>query len=83
MTSRSKHPAVLVDWIDSTSFSQQRWRPLEESQELTPSTIRSAGFLVNQTKKFITLTGSLCEEGNASGCLTIPRGCIQRMRRLK
>jgi hypothetical protein len=84
MTSRSeKRKAVLVDWIDSTSFSTHRWRDLGESKQLTPSKIQSVGFLVAEGKSFITLTGSLCEENNASGCMTIPRGCITRMRRLK
>jgi hypothetical protein len=84
MTSRSeKRKAVLVDWIDSTSFSTHRWRDLGESKQLTPSTIQSVGFLVAESKSFITLTGALDEEEHASGCITIPRGCITRMRRLK
>lgn len=85
-TSRSeKTPKmVLVDWVDSTSFNAQRWRDREESKQLTPAKIQSVGFVLAESKEHIVLTGSLDgEEGHASGCHTIPRGCITRMRRLK
>lgn len=81
-TSRSKFEAVRVEWADSTSFSTHRWRDIAESKQLTPATIVSVGILLAETKTHIVLTGSL-DEDHASGCHTIPRGCIKRMRRLK
>jgi hypothetical protein len=75
--------AVLVEWVDSCSFGSHRWRDLEESGQLTPSKIQSVGWLLAEEKTHILLTGSLDDVGHASGCHTIPRGCITRMRRLK
>jgi hypothetical protein len=74
---------VLVDWIDSCSFSRQSWRGIDESEQLTPSKISSVGWLLVDEKTHIVLTGSVDEEDHAHGCHTIPRGCITKMRRLK
>ena len=79
----AKRKAVIVDWVDSCSFGRQAWRPREESEQITPSNIQSVGFVLTEDKTRIVLTGSLDEEDHASGCHTIPRGCIRRMRRLK
>jgi hypothetical protein len=74
---------VRVDWIDSCSFGTQRWRESVESEQLAPSRIQTVGILVKETKNYITVTGSMDEEDHVSGCLTIPRGCITKLRRLK
>jgi hypothetical protein len=83
VTSRSEPKPVLVQWIDSTSFGQQRWRDLEEGEKLAPATIRSVGFLLHSAKDHIRITGHLDDGDNESGCFVIPRGCIKRIRRLK
>lgn len=84
-TSRSepKRKAVLVDWVDSCSFAQHRWRAVEEARQIEPSKIQSVGWLLREEKDFVVLTGSLDNDGNTSGTHTIPRGCVTRMRRLK
>lgn len=78
-----KRKIVIVDWVDSCSFSRQAWRDVEESRRLTPSAVQSVGFLVHQDKSHLVITGSLDKSENANGCHTIPRGCITRIRRLK
>jgi hypothetical protein len=78
-----KAAPVLVEWIDSTSFGQQRWRDLGEGEKLTPATIQSVGFLLHTAKDHIRITGHLDGDENESGCFVIPRGCIKRMRKLK
>ena len=79
----TKRKAVLVEWLDSCSFGRHVWRHMDESKQLTPSKIQSVGFVLAEDKKRVVLTGSLDEEDHASGCHTIPRGCITRIRRLK
>lgn len=84
-TSRSKPlpRMVRIDWTDSVSFGHQRWRDLKEGEELTPSQIVSVGFLLHADKRHVRITGHLDDNENESGCFTIPRGCITKMRRLK
>lgn len=79
----STRKAVMVEWIDSCSFSKHIWRDSAESKQLTPSKIQSVGFVLVEDKTHVVLTGSLDEEDHACGCHTIPRGCITRIRRLK
>ncbi len=80
---KGRRRAVYIEWADSTSFSAQRWREKDESEGLTPSTIKSVGWLLSSSKKQVLITSSISDEDHRSGCLVIPRGCIKRMRRLK
>jgi hypothetical protein len=78
---------VLVEWDDSCNFGTQKWRDVEESKNLTPGKIRTVGFVLAEDKKRVVLTGSLHDEGDGdaygNGCITIPRGCITKITRLK
>lgn len=73
---------VLVDWVDPASTG--RWRDREDAEQFRAAKCRSAGFLVSKNAKWVVLALS---QGDAQvddvlDTLTIPRGCVTRIRRL-
>ncbi len=79
--SRSKglfgSPVVFIEWEDSCTT--QGWGQPEKDET---SLIRSAGILVSQTKKAVTISSSKSQGGRYVDQLAIPRSCIQKMVRL-
>ena len=54
-------PLVEVTWDDAAGFSQ--WQRLEDFiSEASPYRVRSIGYLVEKTDKYLLLVGDLCEE---------------------
>jgi hypothetical protein len=74
---------VEVDWVDSAS--RGRWDSLENYKREQTAHCRSAGYMiVKNTKCVILLQTQGCNTvHDALDAITIPRGCIQRIRRLK
>lgn len=72
-----KPPKLLaVLWRDTTGRSG--WFALQDAQQVEPSYMLSAGFVVAETKSKITLSLTHIVEGDV-GCgdfISIPRGCI-------
>jgi len=50
---------ICVEWIDSASYEDGKWKTEEEKNELVPMRIKSCGILVNEDKLYITLAGSI------------------------
>ncbi len=71
---------VLVEWEDS--FFTHGWRSKGEFDNLGVAPCVCVGVLVSQTNKSITLVLSLGEE-NYADSMTIPKGCVKRIRYLK
>jgi hypothetical protein len=82
---------VEIHWVDSTS--RTGWHRVDEFNEETkraggPMPMITTGFLIDQTKDYISVAGtigyskedSLC--GKACDFMTIPRGCIKKVKRL-
>jgi len=72
---------VLIDWIDSVGLSPG-WEHTDSLEPLRPMRCRTAGFLLQRTKKYTTVTTTL-GEGQVLGRLTIPNTAIRRIRKLK
>ena len=72
-----------VDWIDSANHAIG-WEH-EVNTEL--ATICAIGFLTSKSKKGITLVQNVCYDGPGEGsqcnAISIPRGCIKSITRLK
>ena len=49
----NKFPLVLVVWDDA--FSVDEWTPIEEIIDETSAVVRSAGFLIKETDKYLIL----------------------------
>lgn len=70
---------VEILWKDATVKSG--WFFDREEEDLEPMNITTVGWIAKDTKKFVTLTQSICPV--AVGNLTcIPKGWIIKMRKL-
>ncbi len=69
-----KYKAVKICWLDSRGMTA-RWEFSDELEKLPPCEIVSVGFIVKETKKYITIACSVSED-QILGRLTIPKGCI-------
>lgn len=81
-----KYPAntrVEVDWVDSAS--RGRWDSLATYQKEVPAYCRSIGYLITKSKTAVILlqTQGCNTVNDALDAITIPRGCITKIRRLK
>jgi len=75
---------VMVTWDDAHGFTS-RWQDVN-SVKVERCRIRTVGWLVNQTQRSVTVAAAVgglsTQDTDASGCMTIPRGCIVRIKRL-
>ena len=69
----------MVEWTDSCSDGG--WRPKEN--DLSPAHCVTVGFLQFNEEDSIIIAQSKSDSGNWADRVTIPRGCIIRMRQLK
>lgn len=69
--------AVEVKWIDSAT--DVGWKA---EINCDPVRITSVGILVRFNEKAITISHSISEYGRVCDSITIPRGCIQNIKRL-
>ena len=79
-----KLPAVEVYWADSCTNGDgwQSDKDLKAFAKQGPVIVRSVGMLKKSGRKALTLISSTHDNQNLHG-LTIPRACVQKIRRLK
>lgn len=65
---------VHVKWEDS-HVNNGAWADPSDVKAW-PLTIKTAGFLVAEDKKTITIASSVAKEGNWAGVIKIPKSCI-------
>lgn len=71
--------AFYVKWLDACSNHDQSW-----TSEITgPMTMESIGWLHTVDPEYITLIMNLAADGEFSGDLSIPAGCILEMKEIK
>lgn len=72
---------VLVEWEDSSSPRDGGWKFTDELPQLTPLTVLSCGFIVQEDEEQINLAGHLAfptalDDEQVTGLMQIPRRCI-------
>lgn len=67
-------PLTYVEWEDSSSLSGP-WHRHAEIESLTLDICRSVGWLVNETRRSITLVAH-CSSHACGGEIVIPKTCI-------
>lgn len=78
---------VIVEWIDSSSG--EGWRPTDElATQTAPVRCQSVGWVLAETKEAIVLVAHTSGGHNsyreyARGDISIPKGCVTRVRKLK
>lgn len=73
---------VEVEWEDACQSSG--WgRPPDPRDALERMVVRSRGFLVHDDRHHVVVAQSVASNGQLADVLTIPRGCIRRMKRAR
>lgn len=74
---------VYVEWTDSSAIRGWQYGRDLTDEYTEPSKICSVGFLIKNTKDFITLSTSVSCNGNVMDPLTIPKVAIIKMKGIK
>lgn len=75
------YPLVEVTWVDSTGTPG--W---QREIQVKPLVCHTAGYLMRSSRNSVVVALSVSEERSANTCadtMTIPRGSVKRIRRLK
>lgn len=76
--SRNKPKAFYVKWVDAASSARQSWT----DEAPAPVAMESLGFLHTVDPEYITLVMNLSEDGEFSGDISIPAGCLLEMKEI-
>lgn len=71
---------VEVEWEDSNSHGN--WGSKDEYAKLTTAQCRSVGYLLRSDRKEIHLVQSVDTKGKMADSISIPRGCVRRIKRI-
>lgn len=79
----AKLKMVEVTWDDASSYSY--WQDADDFTDNSAGfLVRTVGFLVEKTDKYIKLVGDVCDEqGKVHHGHVIPRGMVRRIRHLE
>lgn len=70
-----------VSWWDAASSGG--WDSLEYYRSKTSLECTTVGFLTKNTRKEIQLVQTISKSGNMTDCMTIPKGWIRKVRKLR
>lgn len=80
-------PLVEIEWVDSHSTSDGAWHSVDEARSSVEMSQHTVGYLIEDTRSWITLVGSLSLVGDrvnqVSGDMTIPKIAIVKRRTLR
>lgn len=74
-------PIVEVTWDDA--FTNAAWVDGDEVDAQRPVQCLTVGRLFKQTKRFVTVIGSVSENGSCGETTTIPAGWVTKISRLR
>lgn len=80
-------PLLEIEWVDSHSTSDGAWHSLDEARSSPNLNLHTVGYLIEDSKSYLTLVGSLSLVGDkvsqVSGDMTIPKCAIVKRRTLR
>lgn len=56
---KDSFPLYYVEWWDHCSHTTSNWRDLEDTTRLEPILIKSAGWVVKETKKYMLMVSTI------------------------
>ena len=70
---------AYIEWWDHCSFMEYKWRSLDEISDLAPTLVKSVGWILKETKEYITIVSTL-DEGESIACaeMCILKGQIKK-----
>lgn len=48
-----------IEWLDHSSYSENHWKNGEEAEQLTPLKVTTVGWVIKETKKYVTLINTI------------------------
>jgi len=72
---------LYIKWHDSTSQQGGIWHDRESVEKMRPLQIVTVGWIISETKKYITLASSITKH-QVSGDICIPKSCIKKIKEL-
>ena len=68
-----KYKKISITWLDSKGITG--WEHIEDIEPMPPAECKSIGFLVDETKKYITIAQTI-SDSQLMGRTTIPKCSI-------
>lgn len=72
---------LWIKWKDSTSQQGGIWHDLESVKDMKPLSIVTVGYLIQESKKHITVASSITKH-QVAGDICIPKSCIKSIKTL-
>ncbi len=70
----------IIEWIDARASCG--WSVYQTSDDYGVDVVTSAGWLIRDTKEYITLAGSISEK-ESNNAMSIPKGWIKKRKTIK
>lgn len=76
---KAKRILAHVTWLDPQTHVG--WFSIESVKEMMPATVHSSGILVRESGGMIALTTSMCENGDVTDPLIIPKKLVLKIKK--
>ena len=78
-TKVEKFPLVMIEWLDHCSHESCDWRVFEQSVDMEPLLVLSAGWLMKETPDYIVIVPHFQQEfGMCTGEMCIMKSSIKK-----
>ena len=68
---------IEVEWTDSSSPDRDRWLDLND-YDPSPTHNSTCGYLMRETKHYVVIASSICDQRLVAGLITIPKFAITK-----
>lgn len=72
---------IEVEWDDAAV--KGKWCGMATYEECEPCRCRTVGYLLKADQRRVVIIQNQSRDGDVSDSMTIPRGCVRKMRKLK
>ena len=76
-----KYPLAKVDWIDAST--QDSWQSIENAKTQEDFIVHTIGWVISDTKRYITLGTGLSSHGQSAATWRIPKGMVVKRTNIK
>ena len=73
---------IEITWLDHCGWADTRWHNIEDSAALKPVTVKTVGYVIKETKKYIVVASVISEAEHTNGEMCIIKGCITKRKKL-
>lgn len=78
-----KRPQLeVIEWLDHCTFADNSWRSEQSVKELEPVSVLTLGFVVHETKEWVTVVSTVGNNGAMSGEFLILKKVITQRKKL-